>query len=656
MDLDERFLHDVLGRGLIANESDDELVQVVAVAPHEDRKGGFVAVEETRKHLLIGLRSRSILWSVHVEPAVTMPGNRVPFIGHSGSAFSRPEGVMGQFTLDTPLGQNYRCRRCLALLPWAFASRRRALKAVFGRMAWGINPSFPFSLRAAASQMNVATSPTYRGLPPRTVSALVEASAAINASLNMEDVLQAIARTAAVVLRSEASSVLMLDQRRRKLVFRAAVGDRGPALLGEEFDADLGIAGQVAATGKPVIVGDVSESKDFFRGIDAKSSFQTRGLIAAPLIWKDEVIGVVEILNKLTGDTYDEDDLTVLQIFANLAASGAHNAVEHDTVVRENRGLRATLRVKSPIIGQSPALRTVTDMVNRVAGSTATVLLLGETGTGKELTARQIHAASPRGERAFIAINCAALPETLLESELFGHEKGAFTGAHAEKMGRFELADGGTLFLDEIGDISQSTQVKLLRVLQEKEFVRVGGTRTIATNVRIIAATNRDLREAMEKGDFREDLYYRLNVFPIQLPPLRRRREDIPLLVDHFVNVSATELGCPRPDTGDGAMAMLTGYDWPGNIRELQNIIERAVLLADGETLTSAHLPREVAGEEALKESEKSESSLWGYEKALIIKALRESGWNQSKAARNLGISRDNLRYRVKKYKIEKEV
>jgi Nif-specific regulatory protein len=501
----------------------------------------------------------------------------------------------------------------------------------------------------------VQDSSAFRGLSPRQVSALVEASSTINASLNLGEVLQAIAQKAAVVLRSEASSVLMLDRRRNKLVFMAAVGDRGPALIGEEFDADLGIAGRVAASAKAVVVGDVRDSKDFFRGIDAKSSFQTRGLIAAPLIWKGNVIGVVEVLNKLGGGAYDDDDLTMLQIFANLAASGAHNAAEHQSLVKENRGLKETLRITSPMIGNSAALRQVMDMVSRVAGSNATVLLLGETGTGKEVTARQIHTASPRNDRAFIAINCAALPETLLESELFGHEKGAFTGAHADKMGRFELADRGTIFLDEIGDISMSTQVKLLRVLQEKEFVRVGGTKTISTDVRIIAATNRDLRAAMEKGGFREDLYYRLNVFPINLPPLRQRREDIPLLVEHFIQISATQLGCPRPGVGDDAMALLASYHWPGNIRELQNVMERAVLMADGATLSPSHLPREIVGEESFGPSEKAESSLWGYEKALIVKALRENNWNQSKAARSLGISRDNLRYRVKKFGIARE-
>ena len=497
-------------------------------------------------------------------------------------------------------------------------------------------------------------STAYRSWPPQTLSALVDASAIINATLEFSAVLQAIAHTAAAVLRCEASSVLMLDKRRNKLIFHAAVGDRGQALIGEEFDANLGVAGKVIQMAKGVIVGDVRENKDFFRGIDAKSSFETKTLLAAPLVYKNDVIGVVEVLNKLGGAPFGDDDLALLQIFANLAANAANNATKHENLVRENRGLRETLKSQGTIIGNSAALRQVMDMVSRVASSNATVLLLGETGTGKEVTARQIHVNSPRSDKPFIAINCAALPETLLESELFGHEKGSFTGAHAQKMGRFEMADQGTLFLDEIGDISLSTQVKLLRVLQEKEFVRVGGTKTISTDVRIVAATNRDLRKAMETGAFREDLFYRLNVFPINIPPLRQRREDIPLLVDHFIGVAATQLGCPRPRVSDEATALLASYNWPGNIRELQNVVERSVLLSDGVSLERSHLPREIIGEQPLVQADKTESSLWGYEKAMIVKALSENGWNVSKAARVLGISRDNLRYRVKKYQIER--
>jgi len=259
------------------------------------------------------------------------------------------------------------------------------------------------------------------------------------------------------------------------------------------------IAGRVAATGKPMLVPDVRQHPDFFRGIDEKFQFTTRGLLAAPLRYRDENIGVVEVLNKRGGEEFTERDLTILQVFANLAAISTSNAQMHEALKRENLGLREGARQEQPIVGSSGALKEVIQLCDRVAATNATVLLLGETGTGKELSARRIHAVSPRQARPFIAINCAALPETLLESELFGHEAGAFTGALGQKMGRFELADGGTIFLDEIGDISPSTQIKLLRVLQEREFVRVGGTQTITCDVRIIAATNRDLKNAMEK-------------------------------------------------------------------------------------------------------------------------------------------------------------
>jgi len=493
-------------------------------------------------------------------------------------------------------------------------------------------------------------------LPPRTLSALVEASAAINSSLDLEQCLRAVARSAASVMQAEASSVLLLDRRRNKLVFKAAFGDRADALIDVEFDASMGIAGKVATTGEPYVEPDVSQSKYFFRGIDDKSSFQTRDIIAAPLIMQSEVIGVVEVLNRTGGQTFSEADFDLLQIFANLAATSCRNAQAHDSLRRENRGLREGLRHRESIIGNGESLRQVMELCTRVAGSNATVLLLGETGTGKELTARYLHASSPRHDRPFIAINCAALPETLLESELFGHEKGAFTGAVTQKLGRFELADSGTLFLDEIGEISQSIQVKLLRALQEREFVRVGGTKTVACDVRIIAATNRDLQARMKNGQFREDLYYRLSVFPIQIPPLRQRREDIPLLVDYFLKKSATELQASKPDVSNEVMALLTSYHWPGNIRELHNVIERAVLLTDGRELQPSDLPPEITGSAAagLPGDPRRDGGLWGTEKALIVKALRENGWNQSRAARALGISRDNLRYRVKRYKIEK--
>lgn len=487
-----------------------------------------------------------------------------------------------------------------------------------------------------------------------TLAALLEASVAINSSLDLDNALKAIARSAADVLDSHASSVLLFDPLRNKLVFKATIGDSAESLLGKEFDADRGIAGRVLATGRPEISADVPDDPDFYSEFDKKTAFQTERLIAAPLRHAGRVIGVVEVLNKKNNRPFDERDLETLGVFANLAAVSAGNAQSHENLKKENLGLREGAQPKDPIIGESPPLMEVLQLCDRVAATNATVLLLGETGAGKELCARRVHDQSPRRERPFIAINCAALPETLLESELFGYEAGAFTGAASTKLGRFELAHLGTLFLDEIGDISPSTQVRLLRVLQERDFVRVGGQQTIACDVRIIAATNRDLKAAMEAGDFREDLYYRLNVFPISLPPLRDRRGDIPLLVDHFVERTAGDLGWPRPRLLDESMDLLRAYRWPGNIREMRNVIERAVLLCDTGEITPDVLPREIAGEPDAPDEQAPGSALEGYEKAMIVKALEEHSWNQTHTAQSLGISRDNLRYRLRKYGIKR--
>ncbi len=490
-------------------------------------------------------------------------------------------------------------------------------------------------------------------LDRRTLAALLEASALINGSLELDEVLGRIAESAAEVLDAEASSVLLLDARGDQLVFAAAVGPHSARLRGRAFDAKLGIAGRVVATRRGEIVHDVRRHPDFFEGFDDPASFQTRSILAAPLEYRGEVLGVVEVLNKRSGQPFAPAELEVLQIFANLAAAGIRNAQRHAALKRENLGLREASRASDPIVGSSAALREVLRLCERVGPAQATVLILGETGTGKELTARRIHALSPRSEKPFIAVNCAALPESLLESELFGHEPGAFTGATQRRLGRFELADGGTLFLDEIGETSPAVQTRLLRVLQEREFVRVGGSETIRCDVRIIAATNRDLKQAMRQGHFREDLYYRLSVFPIHLPPLRDRREDIPLLVEHFVRQTAAELGLPCPGVSRAAMERLCAYDWPGNIRELRNVMERSVLLAEGGPIGPELLPPEIAGS-ASEAPGGSGSALESYEKAMIVRALREHGWNQTRAAKSLGISRDNLRYRMRKYGIRK--
>jgi len=327
-------------------------------------------------------------------------------------------------------------------------------------------------------------------------------------------------------------------------------------------------------------------------------------------------------------------------------------------LVTEVSFLRSELTKRyGQIIGQSQAMKEVRDLIDRVALANATVLLSGESGTGKEVAAVAIHQASPRRDQPFVAVNCAALPEHLLESELFGHEKGAFTGAVVRKMGRFELADKGTIFLDEIAEMPLNMQAKLLRFLQEKTFERVGGTETLRVDVRVLAATNRNIMEAIGKGDFREDLYYRLNVIPIHLPPLRERREDISLLAEHFLRKFQPTYLVNR--INPAAMEMMAKYNWPGNIRELQNVIERAAIICHGGEIMPDNLPRElhapqkvVTGNVAVVNFPAGGISLEEVEKQLIVQALERSGGNQTKAANLLAITRSALLYRMQKHGI----
>ena len=330
-------------------------------------------------------------------------------------------------------------------------------------------------------------------------------------------------------------------------------------------------------------------------------------------------------------------------------------AMERAHLVRENRMLHEQLRDRfrlDNIVGAHGSMQDVFRIVHKVAASTSTVLIYGESGTGKELIARALHHESDRRGRPFYAVNVAALPESILEAELFGHEKGAFTGAEMRKIGLFEQASGSTLFLDEVGDLKRDLQVKLLRALQEREIMRVGGTERIRMDVRIVAATNQDLERAVREGRFREDLYYRLNVIPIVLPPLRERRTDIPLLVDHFL---AKYGGSRRRGAGEDALKTLMAYDWPGNVRELESVIERALLLGEGDLIVPADLPASVrSGAGAARRATDIEIpdtgiDLESVERSLILKALDKAGGNVTRAARLLGLSRRTLQYRLEK-------
>ena len=340
-----------------------------------------------------------------------------------------------------------------------------------------------------------------------------------------------------------------------------------------------------------------------------------------------------------------------------------HNAVELSHAHRQYRILQEAMADRygtHQIIGRSRAIRDVLTMVERAAPSRSTVLISGESGTGKELVARAIHVSSPRRDGPFVSVNCMALNPGVLESELFGHEKGSFTGAVAMRRGRFEQADGGTLFLDEIGELTPDLQVKLLRVLQERRFERVGGGEEIEVDIRVVAASNKDLLQLVESGHFREDLYYRLNVVQIPLPPLRERREDIPLLVAHFMEVIATDNGTSPKVFSTEALNYLTGYEWPGNIRQLQNVVERCMVLVQGQTIDVDNLPPEIRDEEAQFKSAVDllpvqidlPDTLEKIEAALIRRALARAELVQVKAAELLGISKSLLQYKLKKYGI----
>ena len=331
-------------------------------------------------------------------------------------------------------------------------------------------------------------------------------------------------------------------------------------------------------------------------------------------------------------------------------------ALEHARLERENATLRESFEARAEIIGASEPVRRLREHIATTAPTNGRVLIHGENGSGKELVARAIHAQSARRERPFVEVNCAAIPEELIESELFGHEKGAFTGALARRRGKFELANGGTLFLDEIGDMSLKTQAKVLRALEEQAFERVGGKDTIQVDVRVIAASNRDLEALIRAGRFREDLYYRLNVIPIEVPALRTRKDDITKLVDHFVAVFCAENG-KRPKTVSGeALGYFLAYDWPGNVRELRNMVERLVIMAPGDVIGADDLPAPLRPKDAAATPEGHERSLRDardhFERAFIIAELRANDWNMTRTAERLGIERSHLYRKIKAYGI----
>jgi len=425
-----------------------------------------------------------------------------------------------------------------------------------------------------------------------------------------------------------------------------------------------GATGLAAQSKEPVVIENVHNDILFLNKSGNKSS-DTISYIAVPMVVENNVIGVLATNLTKSAEIGFDETIRILSIISTLFAQSMYSASIIEQEKEKLNDLRLYYKMEwdskahnfGDIIGESEKMKGVYNVIERIASSDVTILVRGETGTGKELVASSIHKRSKRKDAAFIKLNCAAITDTLLESELFGHEKGAFTDAKETRKGRFELADGGTLFLDEIGDISASAQVKLLRVLQEREFERVGGSKTIKVNVRLVAATNRDLEKMVKDGEFREDLYYRLNVIPIDLPPLREREEDIRLLVNFFLE-KAMKNHKKRVKILDKAMEKLMNYPWPGNVRELENTIERIVLMGNEEGITATDmllmLPalKSEKFEEEYKELSIANKTLEELEKDAIVAALSICNNNHVEAAEFLAITPRQLRYKAKKYEL----
>lgn len=496
----------------------------------------------------------------------------------------------------------------------------------------------------------------------RKLTGLLEISQALGSTLDYKTAFETVLEILDEELGMKRGAISLVNESTGEIAINFAHGMSENEIRRGKYRMDEGITGKVAATGKPIIVPQISKEPLFLHRTRRKDAATEDSFICVPIKDRTKTVGTISITFPFRpGISYD-DAVKVLSIVATMIAQALRLSElvqqEKAQLAEENSLLKRELQAKYDfrnIIGNSKEMRDVYEQIAQVAHTGTTVLIRGESGTGKELVAHAIHFNSPRAGKPFVKVNCAALPESLIESELFGHEKGAFTGAVARKRGRFELAEGGTLFLDEIGDLSPAMQVKLLRVLQEREFERVGGVETLKANVRLITATNVELEQAVQDGQFRSDLYYRLNVFSIYIPPLRERRTDILLLADHFLEKYARQAGRSIKRISTPAIDMLMSYHWPGNVRELENVVERATLVCEGNVIHGYHLPPTLQTAEGSGTVSRMslDQAVKSYEKDLIMDALKTTRGNRARAARLLDTTERILGYKVQQYEID---
>lgn len=485
---------------------------------------------------------------------------------------------------------------------------------------------------------------------------LYRVSQILDENMDMRNVLRPVMDTLGEYMEFQHATVTLYNRQTGEISIELATGLSPTQTKKGRYKVGEGITGKVVETGKPIVVPDVTKDPNFLDRT-GRGKISGKSFVCVPISIEKEVVGALSVDEFNSSKDQLDEDLRLLEIIAMMIASAVklRRQAEEETeiLLAENERLRTELKDRfrpSNIIGNSREMQVVFDQIAKVAKSPSTVLILGETGTGKELVAQAIHYNSDRANSPFVRVHCAALPENIIESELFGHEKGAFTGAIAEHKGRFEMADGGTIFLDEIGEISATLQVKLLRVLQEHEFERVGGNKTIHVNIRVIAATNKNLLQMVHEGKFREDLYYRLHIFPIYVPPLRKRKSDIVLLADYFLERYSKMLGKDVRRLSTGTIDMLMSYHWAGNVRELENCIERAVLVAEGNVIYPHHLPPTLQTAESTGAPVRGDlkSMVETYERDIICDALKSAKGKVAPAARALATTQRILGYKIK--------